>query len=696
MRILPHAKIIWSVCSMLPFLFLLNSIHAQMPISWDAGIFGDKYDELTDGVAFPAGGFILGGLTYSNKGADITDEPYGNGDFFVVKTDTNGVREWSHLYGGAEADRMTSLDISPNNDIVCVGRSNSNISGDKTTNTFGLNDYWVVKLNDKGDLLWEKTYGGTEDDRPYSVKVLPSGEIFILGFSNSPVSGNKTAPNLGGNDFWLIKLDANGNKLWDKTYGGAGDERLYYGALALTNDGNLVIGGSSDSGVNSMKSKPNYGGMDFWILKINTDGQILWENSFGGLEEEQAQDIVPTKDGGFLIGGGTRSDASGSKNSSFQGLIDFWLVRVDANGDLLWEKTFGGSSLELITGLAVNNAGNILMGGLSDSPISGTKTAPNIGDYDYWLVFLDKDGNEIWQETYGGTGKDALTVLFQTEDGGFFVGGDSGSDVGGYKTTSNYGFNDFWFFKLECGWDYEPDYSFVGCEGDDLILDLASEDCPNCVFTWPDESTSNEYTYSEDMPFGESFEVSVLAAEGCPLTKEVHVAFRESPSFSLGNDTTVYKNTKYVLRPNPDIKNGTYIWSNGDTTRTSLVTRSGTYGLTIGVDGCESFREVSIQFEGNKSVFMPTAFSPNNDGVNDIFRVYADEAVKSIKQFSIFDRWGGQVFGLSDFLPGDNSIGWDGSFRGKNLREGVYIYFLEVEYTDGSVEMVKGDVTLFR
>ncbi len=681
---------------LLPFLFLVNIGWTQLPIAWDAGIFGDKYDEFTDAVEFPTGGFVLGGLTYSSSGPDITDTPQGNGDFFLVKTDTNGIREWAHLYGGTEVDRMTSVDLTPTNDIVCVGHSNSNIGGDKTSDVIGANDYWIIKTNDKGDLLWDKTFGGSEDDRPYSVKVMPSGEIFVLGFSNSPISGNKTAPNHGGNDFWLIKLDPNGNKLWDKTYGGAGDERLYYGALALTNDGNLIIGGSSDSGVSAMKSKPNYGGMDFWVIKIDPNGQILWENSFGGLEEEQAQDIIPTHDGGFLVGGGTRSDASGSKNSDFQGLIDFWLVRLDADGNLMWEKSYGGSGLEVITGLAENVAGNILIGGLSDSPIEGTKTAPNIGDYDYWLMFLDQNGNEIWQETYGGTGKDALTVLLKTADGGYFVGGDSGSGTGGYKTTSNYGFNDFWFFKLECGWDYEPDYDFTGCEGEDLILDLSGEDCPSCTFTWPDETAGATYTYTDDMPFGEKFEVIVSAAEGCPLTKEVQVTFRENPRFSLGNDTTVYQNTKYILRPKPDIKNASYHWSNGDTTLTSLVTQTGTYGLTIGIDGCETYEEVSIQFKGNKSIFMPTVFSPNNDGVNDIFRIYGDDAVKNINQFSIFDRWGGQVFGLTDFLPGDNSMGWDGSFRGKNLREGVYIYFLEVEYTDGSKEWVKGDVTLFR
>ncbi len=363
---------------------------------------------------------------------------------------------------------------------------------------------------------------------------------------------------------------------------------------------------------------------------------------------------------------------------------------------MVWEKSYGGSGLEVITGLVEDIAGNIMIGGLSDSPIGGTKTAPKIGDYDYWLIFIDKQGVEKWQQTYGGSGKDALTVLIPTKDGGYLVGGDSNSDEGGMKTTENFGFNDYWFFKLECGWDFEPNYSFVGCEGTPLLLDLESEECPNCVFTWPDESVGSQFLYTENRPFGETFSVGVSTSDGCPLTKEVMVTFKQAPTFSLGNDTTVYKNTHVVLRPNPALLTGTFNWSNGDTTLTTLASESGTYGLTIEIDGCVIYEEIRIDFEGNRNVYIPSAFSPNNDGFNDVFRIYADEAIKSIKQFLIFDRWGNQVFELNDFKPGFNSDGWNGTFNGKVIKEGVFIYFIEVAYTDGTSELIKGDITLLR
>jgi len=674
----------------------MNSTHAQFPIAWDAGIFGNKYDELVDAKEFFDGGFVMGGITYSEVGGDIHDTPKGKGDFFVIRTNDVGVPQWTHLYGGDEVDRMTSMDVTSTNEIICVGRSQSGVSFDKSTANFGKNDFWVIKLNDKGDMQWEKSFGGSEDDIPYSVAVHPSGDIYVLGFSNSPVSGNKTAAHHGSNDYWLVKLDRDGNKIWDKSFGGAGDERLYYGALSVMSDGNLLLGGSSSSNAGMMKSTGNFGGMDFWILKINQNGDILWEKTYGGNEEDQVQEIIEATNGDILIGGGTRSAPSGNKTSNFNGLIDYWLVRLDPFGNLIWEKSFGGSGLEVISGMVENSAGNIMIGGLSDSPAEGTKTKPNLGEYDYWLIFLDKNGNEIWQEVYGWTGKDALTVLLHTSDGGYFVGGDSASGAGGEKTTNNFGFNDYWFFKLECGWDYEPDYHFSGCDSEPLVMDLSTNDCLGCSFIWPDGTESETYTYDTLAPFGNSFAVTVNSQEGCPIEKVVNVNYHEAPEFTLGVDTTVYENTNLVLRPDPIPLQGEYRWSTGDTTLTILASKSGSYGLTINDDGCTVYREVNIEFDGHKKVYIPTAFSPNNDGFNDFFRIYADNAVANIKQLNIFDRWGGLVFAQTNFLPGSNSSGWDGRNRNHKIETGVYLYFIEVEYTDGTTEMVKGDLTLVR
>lgn len=676
------------------FVFSLTSLHAQFPIAWDAGIFGNKYDELVDVKEFYDGGYIMGGVTYSDVGGDIQDTPRGMGDFFVVRTNEVGVPQWTHLYGSTDVDRMTSLAVTSNNGIICVGRSTSGVGFEKSTDGYGKNDYWIVKLNDKGDMQWEKSFGGSEDDIPFSVAVHPSGDIYVLGFSDSPASGNKSAPAYGSNDYWLVKLDAAGNKIWDKSYGGSGDERLYYGGLFIGQDGNLLLGGSSSSGAGGMKSAGNFGGMDFWVLKVDQSGNVIWEKTYGGVEEDQVQEIREARNGDILVGGGTRSPAGGNKSAGFNGLIDYWLVRLDASGNKIWDKNFGGSGLEVISGLTENGAGNILIGGLSDSPVGGNKTKPGLGEYDYWLIFLDKNGEEIWQEVYGGSEKDAMTVLIHTSDGGYLVGGDSASGAGGVKTTDNFGFNDYWFFKLECGWDYEPDYSFSGCDDLALTLDLAHDDCRGCSFIWPDGTQSDTYEYDASLPFGNGFMVVVNSAEGCPIEKPVTVSFHKSPEFTLGPDTTVYEETSVVLTPLPSRVEGDFRWTTGDTILTIKVTESGIYGLTVEYDGCATYEEVEITFKGNKKIYMPTAFSPNNDGFNDLFRVYGDVAVEKIKQFQVYDRWGALVFAQADFRP--NTDGWDGNYRDRKAEEGVYIYFVEVAYTDGTTEIVKGDVTLVR
>lgn len=682
--------------SILLFSMLTQSGMAQLNIVWDAGLGGNNYEGLTTAKEYFDGGFILGGSTSSSVGGDIKDAPRGMGDFLVARTYADGSLQWVHSYGGDQTERVTSLAVTSDGAIVCVGESASGVGFDKASPNEGGKDAWVVKLNDKGDMLWEKSFGGTANESPYAVVVDPFGNIYVGGYSNSPISGSKTAPNLGGNDYWLIKLSPDGNMIWDKTYGGPGDERLYYGGLTFAQDGNLVIAGSSDSGVGPMKTEGNFGGMDYWIIKVDTNGDIIWDRTIGGVEEDQTQDIISSQDGGFVIGGGTRSPMGGNKTSPFYGLIDYFLVKLDANGNLEWEKTYGGSGLEVISGLAENEAGNILIGGLSDSGIEGSKTEASIGLYDYWLIYLNSDGSEVWQDVYGAAQRDVMTVLFRTSDGGYFVGGDSESGIGEDKTTQNFGFNDCWYFKLACDWRYESDYDFVGCDDEQIMLDLTSTDCENCTFVWPDKSKGNVYDYGEDAPFQDKFMVSATNEYGCTVDVPVSVEYHKAPNFSLGNDTIVYEDSDYILSPNPMWVTGSLLWSTGDTALTIAISEPGIYSLTINDAGCVSYDEVLVGFEGHRKLYIPNAFSPNDDGVNDIFKVYGDEAIQNIKSMSIFDRWGNQIYLQEDFIPTVNAKGWGGTFRGRVLESGVYLYAIVVEFTDGTTEIITGDVSLFR
>jgi len=669
---------------------------AQLPVAWDAGLFGDQFEELTGAAVLRGGGYVLGGTTYSTQWPQFSATPRGQGDYLVASTDYQGQLQWVRLFGGDAYDRLTAVAVTSDNYIVAVGHSRSAASYEKSGPNYGQNDYWVVFLNDKGDLLWERTFGGSGDDLAYSVTVSPAGDIYVAGFSNSPADGNKTAPAYGSNDYWIICLDAAGNKIWDRTYGGPGDERLYYEALAVDAAGNLLVAGSSDSPSGPMKSSPGFGGMDFWILKLAPDGQLLQETTVGGAEEDQAQNILAAGDGGILVGGGTRSAPGGMKSTPFYGLIDYWLVKLDAGGNLLWERDFGGSGLEVVAGMVETAGGMILLGGLSDSPVEGNKTAPNIGSYDYWLIMLDAQGNERWQQTYGSSGSDALTILLATPDGGFLAGGDSDSGPGGVKTTDNYGFNDFWYFKLDCAWDYEADYHFTGCAGEVLHLDLTDADCPNCIFIWPDGQQGAAMDYDEQLIFGQTFDVTVVNGDGCRLTKQVVVEFAPAPNFSLGPDTAIYRDEMLVLRPEPMPAAGTWTWTTGDTSRTILVDRPGTYGLYIRVGACVGYDEVSITSKGTRDLYIPTVFSPNDDGFNDIFYVYGDQAVEEIENFRIYDRWGTLVFDAAHFAPGSSGVGWDGKYRGRPMPAGVYLYSLMVRFTDQSRRLYSGDVTLLR
>lgn len=199
--------------------------------------------------------------------------------------------------------------------------------------------------------------------------------------SHSPADGNKTSPHFGGADFWLVRVDGNGNKLWDKSFGGSGYDVLW--SLHQTTDGGFILSGSSASEPNGNKTSPFFGGVmdgDFWIVRLDSDGNKLWDKSFGGIKDEASSRLAPTTDGGFLLAGDL-------------GLYcceptDMWLVRVDAEGNKLWEQTLGGSGREMARSVQQTSDGGFIVGGSSSSPADGNKTTASFGGTDFWVIKL--------------------------------------------------------------------------------------------------------------------------------------------------------------------------------------------------------------------------------------------------------------------------------------------------------------------
>ena len=210
-------------------------------------------------------------------------------------------------------------------------------------------------------------------------------------------------------------------KQWERDFGGSGLDNC--GAIQQTQDGGYILGGTSPSGISGSKTATNYGGNDFWIIKLDALGTEQWERSYGGTNDDSLSCLQQTADGGYLLSGSSSSGISGSKTTTNYGASDAWVIKLDANGNKVWEKTFGGSGDDVFSRVQLASDGSYVFAGSSSSGVSGNKTSASFGGQDYWLVKLDLNGNKIWEQSFGGASDDIFTEFQQTTDGGFILGG---------------------------------------------------------------------------------------------------------------------------------------------------------------------------------------------------------------------------------------------------------------------------------
>jgi hypothetical protein len=382
--------------------------------------------------------------------------------------------EWQRSFGGTNDDRARALTQTADGGCLVGGFSNSRpasgSNGNKTSSDFGNYDFWIVRLDALGNKLWDQTYGGTGEDVLFSVQETRDGGFLLGGYTASGASGNKRSGNFGGYDFWVVRVDAQGARVWDQVFGGTDDD--YLRSLTQTADGGFLIGGQSLSAPSGNKTSPLYGTNDFWIVRLSANGSNMWDRSFGGSGPDRLQSLQQTSDGGFILGGVSLSGPSGNKSSPNYGLNDYWIVRLDAAGNKLWDRSFGGTDNDELLSLVQTADGGFILGGFSWSGANGNKTTRNSGSSDFWVVRTDANGNKLWEQSFGGRDSDSIRSLAQTRDGGFILGGISASGVTGNKTSPYYGGTaDFWVVRLDAAGNRFWEQSFGGT-GDDGIWSL--------------------------------------------------------------------------------------------------------------------------------------------------------------------------------------------------------------------------------
>ena len=298
-------------------------LSAAGSIQWENTLGGDNGDGAYNILQTTDGGYIFSGYSASGISGDKSEVTRGNADFWVVKLNSDGGKAWDHVYGGNDFESNGYISATADGGYILGGTSVSGVSGDKTQASFGMTDYWVVKLSSSGTKEWDRTFGGDNSDTFGAIVQTSTGEYLVSGESSSGVSGNKSADFVlsPANDFWIVKLDASGDKVWDKTYGGALFNR--FSSLALTFEGGFVFGGWSLS--NAPAGPFDY---DYTIIKASADGLNQWKKSFGGPDEDRLYSVHPTPDRGYIVAGNSYSGVGPDKSESNAGDRDFWIIRL--------------------------------------------------------------------------------------------------------------------------------------------------------------------------------------------------------------------------------------------------------------------------------------------------------------------------------------------------------------------------------
>lgn len=415
--------------------------------------------------------------------------------FEAPSAEINYSLDWVQTFGGSGEE--TAQSVIPTNDggFAVLGYTNS-IDGDLTGKSLPVNDYWLLKFSALGDLQWSKTYGGSKDDRGQSVIQTTDGGYAVVGYAMSDDGDGSL--NQGFHDNWILRLDANGDILWEKSFGFSGHDHAY--DIVQTSDGGLFFSGfldvtSSGGEGNSRKKITSYaqhGVGEFWGIKLDADGNLLWRRYFGGTNNDRSFGAVEANDGGLVMIGASESDDFDISNPN--GSYDVWVVKISAKGDLIWEKSFGGTGIDRAYDVVKTDEGAYVIVGETFS--TDGDIFKNNGESDAWLIKVSDKGDLLWERTFGGSDFDAARGLATTSDGGFVIAGNSKSVEG--DLAENSGENDIWLIKTDTNGNFQ-DQMVMGGEGLDFGFDILQDDLGNLILVGESASSSMRNITSKGM-----------------------------------------------------------------------------------------------------------------------------------------------------------------------------------------------------
>jgi len=511
-------------CCQAAFLLIALSpfIYSQ-DIQWQQVLGGIHSEYLYDVKATPDYGFLLAGSSFSEDSGNKTEKGKGDLDYFLWKMDEEGKMEWQKTFGSAGSDYLYSVGLTRDGGFILGGASETSGSGfespqppdgDKKDPGFGNMDFWILKLDPTGKEEWQVTLGGIGNDQLQSIQQTPDGGYIIGGSSASTSLSDrggeletnpnmKQSDNFGSFDYWVVKLSSLGEIEWEKTFGGMFSDELK--SILITEDGYL-IGGNSNSPASRLsagtapdlyataqasqgeenpprlrhpseggedpprlrhpseggeKTAENSGMNDYWVIRLNEQGEEQWQRTYGGDGDESLAQMIETEKG-FLLAGSSNSSPLGRSGGASNG-TDFWVIEIDKQGEPLWDKTYDFGKWDVLvsvlpltpskgggtpsSGGGTSSSGEYLLGGYASTETLG-KRMDNKGVNDYIALKINDRGEMLWSKTIGGTGTDQLKGLTRTRDGGYILAGNSDSKKSDDKDKASIGGSDYWVVKL--------------------------------------------------------------------------------------------------------------------------------------------------------------------------------------------------------------------------------------------------------
>lgn len=473
-------------------ILLSSTAYTQYGIVWNAAYGGSALDLLLTSTPTDDGGSAMAGYSYSGDG-DVSLH-YGTSsttDFWIVKNDELGNLEWAKTYGGTKNDAAYAIQQTSDGGYIVAGESYSD--DEDITGHYGSTDYpdfWVIKLNANGDLEWQKSYGGSHIDAARSVTQTADGGYIVAGFSWSTdgiVTGNH-----GASDMWLVKISSVGTLSWQKSFGGSSADAA--NSILQSDAGGYIVGGntySNDGDVTFHSGSTSFS--DCWILRLYDDGEINWQRSFGGTDKDEIWKIKKAIDYGYIIVGDTYS--SDGDVTVQHGSGDYWVFKIGEIGNLVWEKSLGGSFTDIGHDITANAAlnGYAVIG--ASKSVTGDVTGHHGDEFstDYWMALISIDGTFQNGYSFGGIGDDGGRSIIGLNSGGYLIAGNSNST--------------------------DPDFSVHDINGDfncfrvEMSTSISNNTIPQLII-YPNPAVDNIFIEMDDVKLSTETELQIFDIQG--------------------------------------------------------------------------------------------------------------------------------------------------------------------------------------